>query len=137
MSVLPSLTLALLLAAPAAASSTSVDHRNDAFGQRVRRAHAAEVTAAGTAWQHQLWQRIGTPMTDALKSCLVSNAPADKAPFTLVADVDADGRPVGLAVQPSTALARCTAGQFAAWTLPLPPPTPRPYPIEIDVSISR
>ena len=60
-------------------------------------------------------------MTDTLKGCIASKHPADKSPFTLVADIGPDGRPARIEVQPQTPLATCLAGQFAAWTLPPPP----------------
>jgi hypothetical protein len=120
------LALALLLA-PAPAHD---------FHDRVTQGKLAEGAAAGPAYQKQLWGKIGHPMTDALRGCIASNAPADKSPFTLVANVQADGRPASIEVQPETHLASCLAGQFAAWNLPPPPAQPRPYPIEIDISIT-
>lgn len=105
------------------------------FLARVSQAKLAERAASGPAYQKQMWDRIGNPTTDAYKSCLASNTPTDKAPFTLVADVLADGRLGHIAVHPETAVAKCMAGQFASWTLPAPPAKPAPYPIEIDFSI--
>jgi hypothetical protein len=103
----------------------------------VKQAKLAEGAAAGPDYQKKLWDRIGNPTTDAYKACLASNTPADKTPFTLVANVHADGRLADIAVQPGTPVASCMAGQFASWTLPAPPATPVPYPIEIDFSIKN
>lgn len=122
------LALALMLAPDASGGGD--------FHQRMLQGRLAEADKAGPGYQKQLWAKIGTPMTDALKGCIVSNAPADKSPFTLVADVAADGTPARIDVQPQTPLANCLAGQFAAWKLPPPPRSPAPYPIEIDVSIT-
>lgn len=105
------------------------------FQARVSQAKLAEGAAAGPAYQKQMWDRIGNPTTDAYKSCLASSAPADKTPFTLVADVLADGRLNRIEVQPQTAVATCMAGQISSWTLPIPPGQPKPYPVEIDFSI--
>jgi hypothetical protein len=122
------IALALLLGAP---------QGTDAFPARVTRAKAVEASPAGAAYQKALWSRIGNPATDAYKGCLASNAPADRTPFTLVADVGADGRPRRIEVRPATPVATCMAGQFATWTLPDPPAQPAPYPIEIDFSVAR
>lgn len=126
--MLAPLTVALLLApAPLA----------DDFHDRVTRGRLAEAAASGPAYQKRLWAQIGDPMTDALTTCLRTLGQPDKAPFTLVADIAADGRPTRLEVQPRTPLAECLADRFAGWTMPAPPETPAPYPIEIDVSITR
>lgn len=117
----------LLAAAPGAV--------DDSFSDRVTQGKLAEASATGPAYQKALWSRIGNPTTDALKGCIASNAPADKSPFTLVADVRADGKPARIEVLPPTPVATCMAGQFAGWTLPAPPKQPAPYPIEIDFSI--
>lgn len=109
----------------------------DDFHDRVTQGRLAEAAATGPAYQKALWAKIGNPMTDALKACIARNAPADKSPFTLVADVGVDGRPAHIDVQPATPLATCLASSFVTWTLPAPPGQPAPYPIEIDVSITR
>lgn len=108
----------------------------DDFHDRVTQGRLAEAAATGPAYQKALWAKIGNPMTDTLKGCIARNAPADKSPFTLVADVAADGRPAHIDVQPATVLATCLASSFVTWTLPAPPAEPAPYPIEIDVSIT-
>lgn len=123
------LALALLLA-PAAVPA-------DDFHHRMLQGRLAEADTSGSTYQKALWAKIGDPMTDTLKGCIASNAPADKSPFTLVADVQADGKPARIDVQPQTPLATCLAGQFATWHLPTPPRAPAPYPIEIDVSITH
>jgi hypothetical protein len=107
------------------------------FPARVTQARLIEAGAAGTAYQKVLWKQIGNPTTDAYKGCLASNAPADRTPFTLVADVGADGKPHHVEVMPATPVATCMAGQFATWTLPRPPAKPVPYPIEIDFSVAH
>ena len=107
------------------------------FHARVTQAKLAEGAATGPAYQKQFWDRIGNATTDAYKSCIKSNTPADKGPFTLVADVLADGRLANIDVQPQTPVAKCMAGQFSSWSLPAPPAQPAPYPIEIDFSIKK
>lgn len=107
------------------------------FHARVTQAKLAEGAATGPAYQKQVWDRIGNPTTDAYKSCITSNTPADKSPFTLVADVQHDGRLARIEVQPQTPVAKCMAGQFATWTLPAPPAQPVPYPVEIDFSVKK
>lgn len=124
------LALALLAGAQPATSA-------DTFAARVQRAKMVEAGTTGPAYQKQFWAKIGNPMTDALKACLASNAPADKSPFTLVADITPDGRPLNVDVRAPTPVAKCLAGQFAAWTFPIPPKLSDSinYPIEIDVSM--
>jgi hypothetical protein len=107
------------------------------FHTRMTQAKLAEGAATGPAYQKQMWDRIGNPTTDAYKSCLASNTPADKSPFTLVADVLPDGKLARIEVQPQIAVAKCMAGQFGSWTLPAPPAHPAPYPIEIEFSIKN
>jgi hypothetical protein len=72
-----------------------------------------------------------------LKGCIASNAPADKSPVTVVAEVAPDGAPGRIEAQPATPVARCFASGFARIALPPPPQLPGEtvYPIEIDVSI--
>ncbi|WP_114240362.1 peptidase C13 [Dyella sp. C9] len=110
---------------------------SDDFQARVSQAKLAEGAGSGPAYQKELWDRIGNPTTDAYKSCLASNTPADKTPFTLVANVMSDGKLARIQVQPTTEVAKCMAGQFSSWTLPVPPSSPVPYPIEIDFSIKK
>jgi hypothetical protein len=125
--MIPILALALALGAA----------RPDAgFAARVTRAKLAEAAPEGGAYQKALWRKIGDPTTDAYRGCLASNAPADKRPFALVADVGRDGHPARIAVMPATPVAACMAGQFARWTLPPPPTQPAPYPVEIDFSVT-
>ncbi|GLQ93862.1 peptidase C13 [Dyella acidisoli] len=120
-----------LLAGAQPATST------DTFIARVQRAKMIEASSTGPAYQKQFWAKTGNPMTDALKACLTSNAPADKSPFTLVADISPDGHPLNVEVRAPTPVAKCLAGQFSAWTFPAPPKLPDTvnYPIEIDVSM--
>ncbi|TCV93259.1 hypothetical protein EC912_105119 [Luteibacter rhizovicinus] len=107
------------------------------FADRMLAAKKLEATADGTAYQKRLWDSITDQMTVALESCIASNAPADRSPFTVVANVGADGRVSGVAIKPATPVAGCFSGQFATWLLPVPPKLPAPYPIEIDVSLTR
>jgi hypothetical protein len=109
----------------------------DNFTVRVQHAKMVEAGATGPAYQKQFWAKIGNPMTDALKACLASNAPADKSPFTLVADISPDGHALAVEVRAPTPVAKCLAGQFSTWTFPAPPKLPgsNSYPIEIDVSM--
>ena len=110
---------------------------SDAFTAHVQRAKMVEAGSTGPAYQKQFWAKTGNPMTDALKACLASNAPADKSPFTLVADISPDGHPLHVDVRAPTPVAKCLAGQFSAWTFPIPPKLSdsTDYPIEIDVSM--
>ncbi|KAF1009160.1 MAG: hypothetical protein GAK28_00793 [Luteibacter sp.] len=107
------------------------------FDQRMHIAKALEAKPDGKAWQGAMWDHFGNPATDALRDCIASNAPADKRPFTLVANVGSDGRSTDVVVSPATPVASCFAGQFATWTLPTPPKSPAPYPIEVDVSMDK
>lgn len=107
------------------------------FHTRVSQAKLAEGAATGPAYQKAMWERIGNPTTDAYKACLASNTPADKSPFTLVANVHTDGHLTDIEVQPTTPVATCMAGQYANWVLPAPPASPAPYPVEIDFSIKN
>lgn len=127
---MPNLLAFALLTAPLAAPPA------DDFHDRITQGRLAEAATTGPAYQKALWAKIGTPMTDTLKDCIARNQPADKSPFTLVADIGADGRPARVEAQPLTPLAGCLTSSFVTWTLPAPPKAPAPYPIEIDVSIS-
>jgi len=124
------LALALLLGAP---QGTSADN----FATRVTQGKLVEAGSTGPAYQKQLWNRITDSSAAALKACIVSNAPADKSPFTVVADVAPDGKPRRIDVQPATPVANCFALSLGKMTLPAPPKLPdsASYPIEIDVSI--
>jgi hypothetical protein len=121
---------ALLAGVPPAAPA-------DAFNARVMRGKMVEAGATGPAYQKQFWNKTGNPMTDALKACIASNAPADKSPFTLVADISPDGHPLNVEVRAPTPVATCLAKVFTTWTFPAPPKLPDSvnYPIEIDVSM--
>jgi hypothetical protein len=109
----------------------------DTFTQRVHLAKMMEGSATGPAYQKQFWDKTKEPMTEALHGCITSNAPADKSPFTLVADISPDGHPLHVEVRAPTPVARCLAGEFSLWTFPAPPKTADlvDYPIEIDVSM--
>ena len=117
--------------------SGAAPQADGAFAARTTRAKLLEAGAAGTAYQQALWGRIGNPATDAYRGCIASNTPTRQTAFTLVADIDAHGKPGRIEVMPATPVATCMAGQFASWTLPPPPATPAPYPIEIDFSVKR
>jgi len=123
------IALALLLGATPASA-------NDDFQARVHAAKMAEAAATGPAYQKALWGKIEASTAGAYKSCTAGNKPGDKLPFTLVLDVDAQGKPRNLAAQPDIPVAHCMAGRFANWTLPAPPASPAPYPLEIDFSIT-
>jgi len=124
------LAIAMLLGTPQAAP-------DDSFSARVLRGRLAEAGAGGAEYQKRMWERINDPVTDLLKGCIASNAPADKSPFTVVADLAPDGRPGRIEAQPATPVARCFAKGFADLALPAPPKLAdsNAYPIEIDVSI--
>jgi hypothetical protein len=124
------LAFALLTGAPPAAPT-------DTFNARVMRGKMVEAGSTGPAYQKQFWAKTGNPMTDALRGCIASNIPADKSPFTLVADISPDGHPLNVEVRAPTPIAKCLAGQFSTWTFPAPPKLPDStnYPIEIDVSM--
>ncbi len=122
------LALALLLGHPQAATSSD-------FADRVTRGRVVEAGPGGADYQRRLWQRLNEPTSAALKQCLRRHAPADKSPFTLVADVLPDGTPSRIEVQPATPVASCMADWFAGAPLPSPPPTAGAYPVEIDFSI--
>jgi hypothetical protein len=134
MSIILAIALQLVTAPPAKA--------DDVFAARVTRGKLVETGPTGPAYQKALWGKLTDPMTVALKACLAHNAPADTKPFTLVADVQSDGKPIRVAAEPATPVAKCLVGWFATMTLPAPPPAPPPlsqgtcYPIEIDVSIT-
>lgn len=123
----------ILLALALAAQQAPADDAD--FHTRAALARQAEHAATGPAYQKAMWEKIGNPTTDAYRSCLQSNQ-MDATPFSLVADVAADGHLEHLAVLPATAVARCMAGQYASWQLPAPP-AQAPYPIVIDFSIKK
>lgn len=128
--MLTSLALAVMLSAPQAPAA-------DSFSARVLRGKLVEAGFGGQAYQKQMWQQINDPVTELLKACIASNAPADKSPFTVVADLSPDGKPERIEARPATPVARCFANGFGKIALPPPPKLPdsTAYPIEIDVSI--
>jgi hypothetical protein len=123
------LALALLLGAtPGAPAET--------FADRVLQGRLAEAAADGAAYQKKMWAQLDAPVTAALKGCIASHAPADKSPFTVVADISPAGAPSRVDAQPATPVATCFATWLAGTTLPVPPTSSgAAYPIEIDVSI--
>lgn len=124
------LSLALLLATPSGG-------HDDGFAARVLRGRLVEAGPTGADYQKVLWKQLTDPAAAALKGCLAQTADADKSPFTVVADVLADGKPERVVAQPATPVAICFAGWLASITLPSPPALEAEpaYPIEIDVSI--
>lgn len=122
------LALALLLGATPASA-------NDDFQERVHAAKMAEAATAGPAYQKALWGKIEGSTAAAYKGCLTLSK-QDKTPFTLVLDVDAQGKPQRIVVQPATPTANCMAAHFASQALPAPPAAPAPYPLEIDFSVA-
>jgi hypothetical protein len=130
---MPSVLLAAALWG--AMQATAVDA---AFDQRVQQGRQAELGPVGQAYQARLWARLNPLATTALTDCLTSLPAPDKAPFTLVADLDEQGRPQQLQERPPTPLAACFAQRFAGMLLPLPPASSGAgYPIEIDISITQ
>ncbi|TBR36383.1 peptidase C13 [Dyella terrae] len=109
---------------------------DDEFTTRVTQAKLNEGSLTGPDYQKKLWAKIGNPTTDALKACIASIPNANKAPFTLVADVQKNGSLTRVEVRPTTDVATCLMGKFATWTVPPPPESPVPYPIEVDFTIT-
>lgn len=107
----------------------------DEFVTRVTQAKLTEGSLTGPDYQKKLWAKIGNPTTDALKGCIKSLPHANRAPFTLVADVQPNGSLTRVEVRPTTDVATCLLSQFAAWTVPPPPEDPKPYPIEVDFTL--
>ena len=124
-----SLLFLALLSAPAMPA--------DDFSTRVQQAKLTEAAKDGSAYQKKMWDAIGDRTTDALKGCIASLPKPNKAPFTLVADVHADGSLGRVEVRAPTDVATCLLSQFATWKLPAPPASPAPYPIEVDFTIER
>ena len=124
------LSLALLLGASSAQPA-------DTFVARVTQGKLVEAGPTGAGYQKTLWRQLDGPVTAALKTCIASHAPADKSPFTVVADIRPDGAPRRVDAQPATPLAGCFARWLGTQTLPAPPKLSDTidYPIEIDVSI--
>jgi hypothetical protein len=108
----------------------------DDFPTRVQQAKLTEAAKHGPEYQKKLWAAIGDRTTDVLKQCIASLPRPDKSPFTLVADVHADGSLGRVEVRAPTDVATCLLSRFATWTLPAPPASPAPYPIEVDFSIA-
>lgn len=123
-----SLLVLALLSAPAMPA--------DDFSTRVQQAKLTEGAKGGSEYQKLMWAAIGDRTTDALKSCIATLSKPDKSPFTLVADVHADGSLGRVEVRAPTDVATCLQSPFASWKLPAPPASPAPYPIEVDFSIT-
>ena len=128
------LVFALIAGAPQVATAATPA---EPFTARVTRAKLMEAGPTGPDYQASFWHVATKPMTDTLRGCIDSNAPADKSPFTLVADLSPDGQAQNIQVQPATPVAKCLAGQFVSWKFPAPPKLSGEllYPIEIDVSL--
>ena len=109
-----------------------------AFPARVLRAKLVEAGIHGPGYQKTLWAQMTEPTAAALKRCIAEQTPADKSPFTLVADIGGNGKPTSIDVQPRTPVAACMAIWFASVILPPPPNLADGaiYPIEIDFSIT-
>ena len=58
------------------------------FPARVLHAKLVEAGVTGPGYQKKLWAQMTEPTASALKRCIADHAPADKSPFTLVADID-------------------------------------------------
>lgn len=125
----------LLLFALLSWSAVAMAAPDDEFTTRVTQAKLTEGSLTGPDYQKALWAKIGNPTTDALKACIKSIPRANKAPFTLVADVQPNGTLSRVEVRPTTDVATCLLSSFAAWTVPPPPEAPKPYPIEVDFTL--
>lgn len=129
------LAVALLLGGtPSGAASTAPDN---SFAARVLRGKLVEAGSTGPTYQKLMWEQLNAPLTGALKGCIAVQSPADKAPFTVVLNVDSDGALSDVEAQPATPVAECVTAWFRTIKLPVPPtlPTMTNYPLEIDVSI--
>ncbi|MEG3049120.1 MAG: hypothetical protein RR792_02880 [Thermomonas sp.] len=93
----------------------------DVFESRVIRAEVQERTAAGRGYFEQLKAKAPRFMNDALTACQPAQKPGIPLKFTLVMDVQADGRVANVAVTPVNAWTSCIAKQGGA-TFKLPPP---------------
>lgn len=132
-----SIVLAVALLLGASPSATTTVPPDSSFAARVLRGKLVEVGATGPAYQKLMWAQLNAPLTKALKGCIASHTPANKAPFTVVLNVDSNGALSDVEAQPATLVANCVATWFRTTTLPVPPPLPNvtSYPLEIDVSI--
>lgn len=105
-----------------------------AFEARIAAAQAAIATREGFAYDTALVPAIH----HALLPCVPPGAdPARGGGFTLVADVDANGRLHAVDVRPATPIARCFARSFGATRLRPPPAAPRPRPVVVRMSTHR
>ena len=93
----------------------------DMFAARVIRAEALERTPTGRGYFEQLDAKAPRFMNEALTACQSAQKPGIPPKFTLVMDVQADGRVANVAVQPTNAWTGCIARQGGA-TFKLPPP---------------
>ena len=93
----------------------------DLFTARVLRAEAQERTAAGRGYFEQLKTKAPRFMNGGLTACQPAQKPGIPLKFTLVMDVQADGRAANVAVRPVNAWTSCIARQGGA-LFKLPPP---------------
>lgn len=114
----PLLTLALIL-------SLSTPAWADTFAARLAQAQqAASATPAGTAYD----QGLNRYLPPAVHQCITpQNMSAHLGSFTLVADVDNQGRINNIDVAPPTQAAWCFANALANQTLPIPPQNTNPH----------
>jgi len=107
----------------------------DDFSTRVQQAKLTEGAKDGADYQKKLKAAIWDRTNEVLLACIASLPKPDRSPFTLVADVRADGSLGRVEVRAPTDVATCLLSRFATWKVPAPPASPAPYPIEVDFTL--
>lgn len=105
------------------------------FESRQAAAAQLENSPAQQLYQAEIKSVLNTAVHDAMTHCYASTGGARPTPFALVADIDASGSLVKVAVQPDGSFAACFAQQIALVTFPAPTDTSLSdgYPINIDM----
>ena len=129
------IALAFLLSCLVATIAIAAD-----LSKRVAEAKAEIATALGAKYDEKLGPFIG----EAKRSCIPpgTTAPENLGNFTFIARVGLDGKQREVEVEPSTRVATCFKGRFAAFTLPTPPGSvgsregTTGYPIVVEMKIT-
>jgi hypothetical protein len=130
------LTIRYAIAASLIAASAQA-HAQD-FAGRLAAAKAAAATSDGASYDAALRPYIGK----AIRTCIPPGTtnPANLGSFTLVADVDSEGRIQSPSVVPSSNVAKCFQATFILSTVPAPPSSRGAiaaslYPIAVEMKV--
>jgi hypothetical protein len=111
----------------------------ETFEERVVAANAVESSPTYASYRAEMFKPIGSDLASAVKECLDSTPGSVTTPFTLVADLSADGVPLRVEVKPKIATSACIAGKLRKLRFPAPPQIParKGYPIVLNMKFQE